>query len=73
MEIVPRSMSASAFYLLDDGDLPQVSGGATLYQRDVCGQTHPVHMVTGGYGERRGFHVIIMRCQKSGTFLSFKK
>lgn len=49
-------------YLLDDSDLSQVSSRATLYQRDVCCQTHPVHMVTGSYGERKFllFFLILM-------------
>lgn len=32
--------------LLDDCNLAQVPGCATLNQRDVRRQTHPVHMVT---------------------------
>ncbi len=48
------------FYLLDDCDLSQVSSRATLYQRDVCCQAHPVHMVTRRYRDRKCFIFLII-------------
>lgn len=43
-------------YLLYHCDLTQVSSRATLYQRYVCCQTHPVHVVTGRYRDRTVFY-----------------
>lgn len=44
-------------YLLDDRDLSQVSSSATLYQRDISCQTHPVDMVTGSWGGNTWFYL----------------
>lgn len=35
-------------YLFDDRDLPEVPGGAALYERDVGRQAHPIHVITSG-------------------------
>lgn len=39
-------------YLFDDCDLTEVSSRSTLYQRDVCRQAHPIHMITSSYGNK---------------------
>merc|ERR1740129_1404925 len=34
--------------LLDHGHLSEISGSARLYERDICGEAHPVDVVPGG-------------------------
>lgn len=46
-------------YLFDNSYLSQVSCCAALYQRNVSCQTHPVHMITGRYGDTKCFILII--------------
>lgn len=47
-------------YLLDNCDLSQVTSCATLYERDISCQTHPVHMVAGSYRDKKSLIFLII-------------
>lgn len=49
-------------YLFDDCDLSEVSSCATLDERDVCCQAHPIHMITSGYGGKWCLVSVISIC-----------
>lgn len=61
---------AFGFALADDGDLTQISCGATFYQRNVGGQTHPVDMRPSGAVVQCVHHEVKLLEETHAVFIS---